>query len=150
MVVPDHLLAATLRTQAASETWTSAIDELALAEFLTSGGYDHHVRASRQRYRRRRDQLVDSLAGFAPQVRVTGIAAGLHALVELPTGTEQAAVAGVRAEDLAVQHLDFFRFGEPPPQPDRDALIIGYAAPPDHLYPAALAALRRALSAIIA
>ena len=59
----------------------SALDQLTLAEFITSGGYDRHVRRSRLAYRRRRDRLVAALRRDAPRgVRVTGIAAGLHAL----------------------------------------------------------------------
>lgn len=148
LAVPDRLLAATLRVQAELESWTSAVDELTLADFIGSGGYDHHIRSSRLRYRRRRDHLVRSLADSAPQVRVTGIAAGLHVLIELPAGTEPAALSAARAEQVAVQQLDFFRFGDPPPLADTDALVVGYGAPPDHLYPAALAALTRALSRV--
>ncbi len=60
------------------------VEQLALAEFLASGAYDRQVRAARLRYRRRRDALVRALADGAPHVRVTGIAAGLHAVLELP------------------------------------------------------------------
>ena len=73
---------------------SSALDQLTLAEFIASGAYDRHVRSMRLRYRRRRDQLVAALAQRAPGIRVTGMAAGLQAVLELPRGTERSVVAG--------------------------------------------------------
>ena len=57
--------------------WPSALDQLTLAELIASGGYDRHVRRMRIAYRRRRDRLLATVQ------RVTGIDAGLHAVVEL-------------------------------------------------------------------
>ena len=87
MVLPERLVARR-RGEGRARAWSSALDQLALADFIDSGAYDRHVRRMRQRYRRRRDQLVAALAQRAPHVRVTGIAAGLHAVLELPPGTE--------------------------------------------------------------
>ncbi|GHC94080.1 hypothetical protein GCM10010309_79050 [Streptomyces violaceochromogenes] len=60
----------------------------------------------RQRYRGCRDRLVAALAERAPHVEVTGVAAGLHAVLRLPPGTEasavKAAVSGSSAR--AVRH----------------------------------------------
>src|SRR5260221_12081996 len=58
--------------------------QLTLAAFIESGGYDRQIRQSRLAYRRRRDRLIAALRRQAPAVRLTGIAAGLHALAELP------------------------------------------------------------------
>ncbi|MCZ9339201.1 PLP-dependent aminotransferase family protein, partial [Streptomyces sp. TRM76130] len=80
----------------------SALDQLTLAEFLTRGAYDRHVRASRLRYRRRRDALVSALAARAPGVRATGVAAGLHAVLLLPPGTEQSVVQAATWQNLAL------------------------------------------------
>lgn len=60
---------------------SSAFDQLTLAELITSGAYDRHVRRSRLAYRRRRDRLANALQKQIPHVRITGIAAGLHRLV---------------------------------------------------------------------
>jgi hypothetical protein len=61
---------------------TSSVDQLTLAEFINSGHYDRQVRRSRLAYRQRRDRLVDALRRHAPWVRIIGIAAGLHLLLE--------------------------------------------------------------------
>ncbi|MGW8379012.1 PLP-dependent aminotransferase family protein [Streptomyces sp. ODS28] len=123
-----------------------SVEQLTLAEFLRSGAYDRHVRAMRGRYRRRRDRLVAELARKCPQVRVSGISAGLHALVELPEGAEEQRVVRAAArEGLAVGGLEHLTHA--PAAVPRGALVVGYATPPEHLFPGALAALCRALNA---
>ncbi|MET9906748.1 PLP-dependent aminotransferase family protein [Streptomyces sp. NPDC006476] len=121
-----------------------ALDQLTLAEFLTSGAYDRHVRAARLRYRRRRDALVAQLARSAPQVRATGIAAGLHVVLRLPPGTEQEALRAAAWQGLAVHGLH--RYQHPEARVERrDALVVGYGTPPDHAWSGALDALCAAL-----
>ncbi|MDI6521040.1 PLP-dependent aminotransferase family protein [Streptomyces coelicoflavus] len=120
------------------------LDQLTLAAFLSCGDYDRHVRSARLRYRRRRDALVAALAERAPGVRVTGIAAGLHAVLELPPGTERQTVRAAAWHGLAVHGLSMFRHPEAS-VPARDALVVGYGTPPDHAWAGALDALCRAL-----
>ncbi|MFD5375143.1 PLP-dependent aminotransferase family protein [Streptomyces griseoincarnatus] len=122
----------------------SVVEQLALAEFLTSGAYDRQVRAARLRYRRRRDALVKALAAGAPHVRVTGIAAGLHAVLELPPGTERSVQRSATWQGLAVKSLDSFRHPGVT-DPVGDALVVGYATPPDHAWTGTLDALLRSL-----
>ncbi|EFL39580.1 GntR family transcriptional regulator [Streptomyces griseoflavus Tu4000] len=122
----------------------SALEQLTLAEFLTSGAYDRHVRAARLRYRRRRDSLAGALADRAPDVRVTGIAAGLHAVLQLPPGTEQSVVQAATWQNLAVHGLSRYRHPAAGGTAG-DALVVGYATPPDHAWSGTLEALCRAL-----
>jgi GntR family transcriptional regulator/MocR family aminotransferase len=111
---------------------------------VTSGAYDRHVRAARLRYRRRRDALVAALAARAPEARPTGIAAGLHAVVRLPPGTEQATVRAAAWHGLALHGLSRHRHPDAVTDP-LDALVVGYGTPPDHAWAGALDALCRAL-----
>ncbi|MCE3555833.1 hypothetical protein LWC33_30870 [Pseudonocardia sp. RS11V-5] len=126
------------------------MDQLVLAGMLTSGEYDRHVRERRQAYRRRRDELVAALATRVPGVVVRGLAAGLHALVELPAGdgppgtAEAAALRAAAWHGLAVEGLDRFRHPDAPPRPD--ALVVGYAAPSSSAWTGALEALCRVLA----
>ncbi|MFJ8186054.1 PLP-dependent aminotransferase family protein [Streptomyces sp. NPDC096105] len=142
MVVPPWLLPDVL-AHGGGRT-VSVVEQLVLAEFLSSGAHDRQVRAARLRYRRRRDALVRALAERAPHVRVTGIAAGLHAVLELPPGTEQAVQRAAVWQGLAVKGLDFFRHPGVT-DPAGDALVVGYATPPDHAWNGTLEALLRAL-----
>ncbi|KOG57076.1 GntR family transcriptional regulator [Streptomyces griseoflavus] len=146
MVLPDHLVDPVLALKSTGEWQTAALEQLTLAEFLTSGAYDRHVRGMRLRYRRRRDQLVAALAGQAPHIRVSGIAAGLHVVLELPPGTEQSVVQAARWQGLALEGLSGFAHpaaaggGTP-----RDALVVAYGRPPEHAFAGALEALLRVL-----
>lgn len=98
----------------------------------------------RQRYRRRRDQLVAALAAHAPHITPTGIAAGLHAVLRLPPGTERSTVKAAAWQGLGLDPLADFRHPTAT-MPVEDGLVVGYATPPDHAYGAALDALCRAL-----
>ncbi|MFE9422673.1 PLP-dependent aminotransferase family protein [Kitasatospora sp. NPDC006697] len=140
LVLPDHLVDPVLAAKGEREGFTGVVDQLTLAAFLESGDYDRHLRRMRQRYRERRDELVAALAERAPQVTVTGIAAGLHAVLRLPAGTEPATLRAARWHGVALFGLASFRHPEAV-GPTPDGLVVGYAAPPDHGWRAALAAL---------
>lgn len=144
LALPEHLVEPVAAAKAEWERHPSAPDQLALAEFLASGGYDRHVRACRQRYRRRRDALVAALAARAPGVEVAGIAAGLHAVLRLPPGTLDATLARAARLGVGVEPLGWFRHPDLS-GPDPDALVVGYASPADHAWSGALEALCRAL-----
>jgi GntR family transcriptional regulator/MocR family aminotransferase len=143
MVLPRSLTAEVAAVKGGG--WSSGVlDQLTLAEFITSGAYDRHVRAVRLRYRRRRDALVAALSARAPEVHATGIAAGLHAVLRLPAGTEPSVVRAAAWQGLAVHGLSRFRHPDAATAP-LDALVVGYGTPPDHAWAAALDALCRVL-----
>ena len=116
--------------------WTDlaspALPQLALAHFITSGGFERHLRQVRRRHRARRDALLAALAAHLPGSTAHGVAAGLHLLVTLP-GIDDVGVARLAGEDgVRVQPLSAHRTGVGPP-----GLVIGYAAnTPDRLHEA--------------
>jgi GntR family transcriptional regulator / MocR family aminotransferase len=113
-----------------SDITSPALGQLALAELITSGGFERHLRAVRGRQRRRRDALLGALREHLPGARVHGVAAGLHLLVGLPPDVDDARVAErALAAGVAVQPLSYHRLRPGPP-----GLVIGYAAvAPDRL-----------------
>ncbi|GHB23705.1 HTH-type transcriptional regulatory protein GabR [Streptomyces sp. ADI97-07] len=143
MVLPERLVDGVVAAKGEREQWSSATEQLTLADFVGSGAYDRQVRRMRQRHRRRRDQLVAALERRAPQVRVSGIAAGLHAVLELPRGTERSVVRAAAWQGLAVEGLAGYL--HPAAGAGRDGLVVGYATPAEHAYAPALEALCRAL-----
>ena len=139
LVLPTHLIDDILAAKSLADRNTSAVDQLALAELIGSGAYDRHIRRSRLVYRRRRDSLVAALRRHVPEVRVSGVAAGLHALLELPTGVgEDDVVARAGERGLSLQGLGEYAHGAHTHPP---ALVVGYATPPEHAYTAAVARL---------
>lgn len=147
LALPDELVELVARLKVRADTMSPVLDQLTLAELITSGTYDRHVRRCRLHYRRRRDRLVAALAEHAPHARVTGIAAGLHVVIRLPAGsvTEAELTARAEAAGLGLSGLGWHR-ADTEAAPDAEpGLVIGYATPPEHAFPAALDALCRLL-----
>lgn len=139
LVVPPHLIEDVATAKRLADVHSSTLDQLALAEFITSGAYDHHVRRSRLAYRRRRDRLAGELQQHAPHVRIIGIAAGLHALLELPLDcTERDVVTRAARQGIAVEGLETYNRGQDAHVP---ALVVGYSAPAQHAFTGAIARL---------
>ncbi|MFC8828478.1 PLP-dependent aminotransferase family protein [Streptomyces sp. NPDC057137] len=144
MALPEGLVDDVLAVKGSREMWTGVSDQLTLADFIACGAYDRHVRLMRRTYRRRRDRLVAVLAERAPHIGVSGIAAGLHAVLDLPPGTERDTVRAAGELGLALAGLGAFRHPDST-MPPRDGLVIGFGAPPDHAFNGALEALCAAL-----
>jgi GntR family transcriptional regulator / MocR family aminotransferase len=107
---------------------------------------DRQIRRARLAYRRRRDRLAVAL--HRQGLPVTGIAAGLQAVVELPgTGTERAAVAAAGRNGLAIDGLEYYRAEGVPAGDGRAGLVVGFGRPPEHGYTTALARLCAVLAA---
>ncbi|PSM44233.1 GntR family transcriptional regulator [Streptomyces dioscori] len=145
LVLPPDVAPEVMAAKGGADWSCGVLDQLTLAEFITSGAYDRHVRASRLRYRRRRDQLVAALAARAPSVTATGIAAGFHAVLRLPPGTEQSVVRAAAWHGLALHGLTTYRHPAATPPP-ADALVVGYGTPSDSGWPGALETLCGALT----
>jgi GntR family transcriptional regulator/MocR family aminotransferase len=137
LALPGHLHADVIAAKALTDPQASMLDQITLAQFIASGAYDRHVRRSRLAYRRRRDRLAAALERDAPRARISGIAAGLHAIVELPAGHEEHdVVTHARRHGLAVEGLHAYAAG---PEPRHaPALVAGYATPPEHAFTATL------------
>ena len=118
------------------------LDQLALATFIERGWYDAHLRATRRRFRTRRDLLVQTLGAQVPEGRVAGTAAGLHILLHLPDGADTGrAVRAAAAAGLRLVDLDDYRAHRSAER----ALVLGYGNISDTEIPPAIALLREAL-----
>jgi GntR family transcriptional regulator/MocR family aminotransferase len=144
MVLPPHLVGPVAEAKLYADYHTGAVGQLALADLIATHAYDRHVRACRLRYRRRRDLLLERLSS-ADGFRVRGIAAGLHALIDLPPGglTEPAVLRRASSYGLALGALaDHWHT---PAADHPQGLIVGYGTPTEGGYPPALRALTHAL-----
>jgi len=140
LVLPERLIAEVARAKRATGRLSSSFDQLTLAEFISSGGYDKQVRRARLAYRLRRDRLVSALAREVPEVSVSGIAAGLHAVVRLPPGvTEDDVTTRAAASGLMLHGLATCRTAGAPEL--GAAVIVGYGTPPAHAFSTAVARL---------
>ncbi|RKE18116.1 PLP-dependent aminotransferase family protein [Streptomyces sp. TLI_171] len=124
-VLPSPLAEDFRRAKQYADLGTGAIDQLAFAALLQSGGYDRHLRTVRPRYRARCQALAEALRTHLPQAELQGVAAGLHLYADLPDGLDERAVAaaalrrGVRVATVAP--------GRTAGSVGRPALALGYA-----------------------
>jgi GntR family transcriptional regulator/MocR family aminotransferase len=143
LVVPPWLLAAVADEKDLADCGTAGIEQHAFANFLSRGELDRHLRRMRGEYRRRRDLLVEELCRALPSAVIRGVAAGLHATVELPSEYDEKAILGQarrRGIDLTTMH-DFWI----PPLAGPPTLLLGYAQLPRPSIPAAVRALASAV-----
>ncbi|MFI5735462.1 PLP-dependent aminotransferase family protein [Kribbella sp. NPDC051587] len=143
LVVPDRLVGPIVEEKGWAEESVGFVNQLAMADFIESGAYDRHIRAMRTQYRRRLQQLVETIGRECPTTRVTGMSAGLHVLLEQPGRSGAELVRRAAREQLAVEPLALFR--NPGSASDRDGVAVGFAAPSASGWSGALDALVRAL-----
>jgi GntR family transcriptional regulator/MocR family aminotransferase len=124
ILAPPALAAAVAAEKRISDRGSSTLDQLVLAALLESGRYDRHLRRMRAVYASRRTRLIAALTRHAPGVRLTGLAAGFHAVAHLPAAAdEQAVVAAARERRVGLYGMGNFRAARPagPPQ-----LVLGF------------------------
>jgi GntR family transcriptional regulator/MocR family aminotransferase len=144
LAVPSELLADVEQAKLRTDRGSGAPEQLALADFIESGAFDNHLRRTRQIYRRRRDALVRALDEHLPQLRLHGVAAGLHVLIELDRGVdERAVVAAAARRSIRVYGGGDYRakrLAGPP------TLLVGYGGLPEATIPEAVKALALVLT----
>ncbi|HUA73774.1 MAG TPA: PLP-dependent aminotransferase family protein [Solirubrobacteraceae bacterium] len=125
LVLPPSLIAPVAEAKAFDDLGCSTVEQLVLARLLQTAAYDRHLRKARRLNRSRRDALLAAVAEHMPRARVSGVSAGLHALLELPEPAElQALLAGAAAESLGIYPLNFH---EVEPRAEVRSLVMGYA-----------------------
>jgi GntR family transcriptional regulator/MocR family aminotransferase len=126
-----------------ADDFTPALDQLALAELLSTGAYDRYVRKTRAAYRRRRDELLAALAEYLPELAVEGVAAGVHLMARLGPDADDETLAGAaRAQGVHVEPLSRFYIDAPLAR----GLVLGYG----RLHESAIRPAVRALAHAIA
>ncbi|HET6548245.1 MAG TPA: PLP-dependent aminotransferase family protein [Solirubrobacter sp.] len=140
LVAPPELADAVARERWPVDSGGPAIEARAYARLLATGEVDRHLRRTRREYHARRDALVAALDRKLPECRVEGVAAGLHLLLRLPHGTDEAAAVEALAERrIRVRGLASYRLE---PRPGEPALVLGYGRIPAAAIDAAVDALR--------
>jgi GntR family transcriptional regulator/MocR family aminotransferase len=99
VVVPGDLITPFSTAKWMADRHTPLIEQAALADFISEGHLERHVRRMRRVYKRRRDVMLDALdRHFGRRAVVRGDAAGLHMSVRI-TGCRD---LGARAADAGV------------------------------------------------
>jgi GntR family transcriptional regulator/MocR family aminotransferase len=142
---PSPLAQAVAEEKEMSDRGSCTLDQLALATMLTSGRYDRHLRRMRAVYAARRTALVEAFARHAPGTRLTGLAAGFHAVAPLPPSADEAAViAAARERLVGLYGISAYRGNPDAPAPP--ALVIGFGNVGERAIDPAIAAISDLLS----
>jgi GntR family transcriptional regulator/MocR family aminotransferase len=112
VVLPDALLAAFLQAKELVDRGAPTLTQAAVADFITEGHFERHLRRLRREYGQRRQILVQSLSQHLPdEVRYVAADAGLHVMLILHPGLDEEkvvrdlAAAGVGVYPGAPYHL---------------------------------------------
>ena len=140
VLAPAGLAGAVAAEKEMSDRGSCTLDQVALAALLTSGRYDRHLRRMRAVYGARRQALVDAFGRHAPGVRLTGLAAGFHAVAQLPAEPGEAAVmAAARERGVALHGMAEYRGVPDPAAPP--ALVMGFGNTGERAIEPAIAAI---------
>jgi GntR family transcriptional regulator/MocR family aminotransferase len=107
LIVPQRLVGVLAAAKDALDRGSASLEQLAFADFLSRGDFDHHLRRMRPIYRARRDALLAALRRHLPELLPVGASAGLHVVAWLPDGVdeatviERAAAAGVAIDGVS-------------------------------------------------
>ncbi|MET8772780.1 PLP-dependent aminotransferase family protein [Streptomyces sp. NPDC004658] len=144
LLSPPALTAEVTELKRIADRGTPTLDQLALARLIESGRYDRHLRRMRALYGARCTTLRAALAEHAPVVRLTGLAAGFHAVAHLPAGAdEQTVIDAARARRVGLYGMSACRTSPVtgPPQ-----LVLGFGDVTERAIAAGIAAVGAVLS----
>ncbi|HEX6383157.1 MAG TPA: PLP-dependent aminotransferase family protein [Anaerolineae bacterium] len=112
VVLPPALVKPFVQAKGLVDRGAPTLTQAAVADFITEGHFERHLRHLRQAYGQRRQVLVQALETFLPgAVRYSAVEAGLHVMLYLDPACDetevvrQAAAAGVGVYPGAPYHL---------------------------------------------
>jgi GntR family transcriptional regulator/MocR family aminotransferase len=124
-VVPESMTRVFTRARWIADRQTPTLEQLALADFISEGHLERHLRRMRTLYDKRRQALVRSLnQHFEDRLEIVGENAGMHVMVRLQTGlsdeevVHRAAQVGVGLVSSQIYYLGESSSGE---------FVLGYA-----------------------
>lgn len=143
MAAPTEVTSALADAQLEGSGGFTGLNGHVFARLLLSGSYERHIQRCRRDYRRRRDALVEAISAELPQLRVLGIAGGLHLTLQLPPGCDTDRVAKTaRSEGIDVRPLSYYAHT---PIKQAPGLVMGYGRLPLPSVPGVVGALARAM-----
>ncbi|OOZ36351.1 PLP-dependent aminotransferase family protein [Solemya velesiana gill symbiont] len=88
-VAPGRYLQEVMHMKYVSSMGTATFLQLAIAEFIATGGYDRHLKRMRMEYRQGRDRMLEWIKTYFPDgTRVTCPQGGFLLWLELPRGVD--------------------------------------------------------------
>jgi GntR family transcriptional regulator / MocR family aminotransferase len=125
LIVPKALIPAFTAAKWLCDRHTATLEQETLAEFISTGAYERHLRRVRRRNSVNRQALLDAIRRHLhDRVEVTGDGAGAH-IVLWPDKrlSEDAAVAGAASKGVGVYGISRYFLKTP----SRPGILLGYS-----------------------
>lgn len=128
LVLPESLVEPITAAKAIGDTGTATLEQLTLADFISKGYFDRHLRRTNARNGARRNALVSAIRKeFGDRAEICGANTGLHLLVWIRGkggGRINDAVHKVEMAGVGLYSVDSFYLRPP----RRTGLVLGYAS----------------------
>jgi GntR family transcriptional regulator/MocR family aminotransferase len=112
MLLPSWLTWPLTAAKAVEDAGTEVTGQMALAEFISSGELDRHLRRMRLSYARRRRKLLEMLPESLPEVGASDDPAGVFELIRLPQAVDEASLLAASARrGVGLEGLSWHRSG---------------------------------------
>jgi GntR family transcriptional regulator/MocR family aminotransferase len=126
------------------------LEQMALADFLTSGSFRRHLRRIRRSYASVRDCLIDGFKSRFGELDIRGAANGMHVMWRLPVGFPDPETLVAQVHDLGVEIYTLagagaVDFGSPYAA---DSILLGYSSLTEDEVTKGVRAISRAVEAI--
>lgn len=117
VVLPPALVEPFLRAKGLVDRGAPTLTQTAVADFITEGHFERHLRHLRQEYGERRERLVQNIREYLPSaVHYVATAAGLHIMLYLPpTCDENRLVREAAAVGVGIYPGRFYHLQNPAP-----------------------------------
>lgn len=144
IVLPSEIVEPVRAVHLPSDVHHAVAEQSTMAEFMSAGHFDRHLRKMRVVYEERHRLLVEAAKSLEPALTIKPADGGLHVLAQLSTEFDDAVVSseaadrGIHAWPLSMHVIEY---AQPP------ALVLGYAGVRPSDIPNALGSLKAALFA---
>jgi len=131
LVAPKSLVAAFTSAKWLCDRHTATLEQETLAEFISSGMYERHLRRVRRKNSVRRAALLDAIREYlGERVEVAGDGAGTHAVLwhRSKRVTEDTVIQRAAARGVGVYGIAGYYQG----RPARPGLMLGYSRMNEH------------------
>jgi GntR family transcriptional regulator / MocR family aminotransferase len=124
LIVPKSLAPAFIAAKWLNDQHSATLEQQTLAEFITTGAYERHLRRLRRRNSSRRDALLEAIGKcLGNRVEVTGDGSGAHIVLWLRKRmAEDAAIAQAASRGVGVSGISRYFLKQPSPP----GIMLGY------------------------
>ncbi len=127
MVLPNQLIRRYERNLQFYICPVPTVEQKILQIFIDRGHFERHLNRMRNLYKQKREALVEALHDKLPEVKIEGDSAGLHFIIRVHNGMDEAALV-VAARDQMVQVYGLSRYYSSSSQETSDGtLLLGFA-----------------------